>query len=107
MIEVTFVEACGKRITVQAAEGATLMQIARDNDVEGIRGECGGSLACATCHGYVEDTFLPEVGGAGEEESEMLDFAACEVKPSSRLCCQIAVRPALNGMVVHLPEAQI
>ena len=77
------------------------METAVANGIDGIRGECGGSLACAPCHVYVED----RVGPADATEADMLEFAEEEVRDNSRLCCQIAVTPELDGLVVHIPAA--
>ncbi|HEX5784289.1 MAG TPA: 2Fe-2S iron-sulfur cluster-binding protein [Burkholderiaceae bacterium] len=87
-------------------DGWNLMQGATANGVDGILGECGGSCACATCHCYVADDFLAKVLPASEAELAMLDNVAAERRPNSRLACQIKASPALEGLVVHLPETQ-
>lgn len=92
-----------KRVT--ASDGHTIMETAVANGIPGIRGECGGSLACATCHVYVDDAFADRVGASGDMEADMLDFAEDEVRPESRLCCQIKVSPAIDGIVLHVPAA--
>lgn len=107
MIELTFVDSDGTRHEVTAAEGTSVMQAARDNNIEAIRAECGGSLACATCHCYVDDAYADKVGEASEDEVDMLDFAESEVKETSRLSCQIKLSAELNGLVVHLPHDQV
>ncbi|MDF0600801.1 2Fe-2S iron-sulfur cluster-binding protein [Psychromarinibacter sp. C21-152] len=107
MIELTFVGADGARKTVTAPEGTSVMQAARDHDIEAIRAECGGAMACATCHCYVDDADAGKVGTACEDERDMLDFAETELRETSRLSCQIRLTPALNGLTVHLPDAQI
>jgi 2Fe-2S ferredoxin len=91
---------------VELADGVSLMEGAVSNGVRGIDGDCGGSRACATCHVHVDPAWLERVGGpASDEENELLQLAP-EVAPDSRLACQIAMRPELDGVVVHLPEAQ-
>ncbi|GAB4090202.1 2Fe-2S iron-sulfur cluster-binding family protein [Hydrogenophaga soli] len=106
MANITFVEANGQATTVNLPDGWNLMQGATANGVDGILGECGGSCACATCHCYVADDFLAKVLPASEAELAMLDNVASERRPNSRLACQIKASPALEGLVVHLPETQ-
>ncbi|HEX5786075.1 MAG TPA: 2Fe-2S iron-sulfur cluster-binding protein [Burkholderiaceae bacterium] len=106
MANITFVEANGQATTVNLPDGWNLMQGATANGVDGILGECGGSCACATCHCYVADDFLAKVLPASEAELAMLDNVAAERRPNSRLACQIKASPALEGLVVHLPETQ-
>ena len=107
MPKITFVSPQGGRSTVEASGGGGVMQAALANGVEGIVAECGGAMMCATCHVYVDDEWLSRTGAASDDERAMLDFAASEVRPTSRLSCQIAITDALDGLVVHLPDAQI
>jgi len=107
MPKITFVSADGDEITVDAEGGDSVMQAALAGNVDGIVAECGGSMMCATCHVYVADDWSEKVGPASDDERGMLDFAASEVKPSSRLSCQIAVTSDLDGLTVHLPENQV
>lgn len=107
MIELTFVDVDGTRQTVTASEGTSVMQAARDNNIETVRAECGGAMACATCHCYVDEAYTDKAGAASEAEMDMLDFAESEVRATSRLSCQIHLTPALNGIVVHLPDEQL
>lgn len=106
MVKVTFVAADGTETTVEGQEGASVMQTAVAEDVEGIVGECGGSMMCATCHCYVDDAWTDRTGDRLHEEEEMLEGAAAEVKPTSRLSCQVKLDATLDGLVVHLPEEQ-
>ena len=106
MTSVTYVEFNGTEHTVEVAAGTSVMQGAIDNNIEGIVAECGGGMACATCHCYVDDAWIDKVGGASEPEQDMLEFSASETRPTSRLSCQISVIEELSGLVVHLPEAQ-
>lgn len=106
MTTVTYVEPGGARRTVDVPEGENAMRGALNNMVEGIVGECGGGLACATCHVYVDEAWVERVGPPSDIESEMLESAHCEAKPNSRLSCQITMSGALEGLVLHLPEAQ-
>jgi 2Fe-2S ferredoxin len=106
MTRVTYIEHNGTEHAVDVPEGTSVMQGAIDNHIEGIVGECGGGMACATCHCYVDDAWVDKVGLASEPEHDMLEFSASETRPSSRLSCQIAISNELDGLVIHLPEAQ-
>lgn len=107
MGQVTYVEANGQTTTVDVPEGENVMHGALYNGVEGIIGECGGGLACATCHCYVDAAWADKAGTpTSQEESDMLESASAELKPTSRLSCQIVMAPALDGIIVHLPDAQ-
>jgi 2Fe-2S ferredoxin len=81
-------------------EGDTLMQVLTEEDL-GVRAECGGCCACATCHVYVAPAWLEKLAPQSEEELSMLD-EAFEVEPNSRLSCQIPLTPALDGMEVTI-----
>ena len=105
MVKVNFVTADGKSHPVDAEIGATLMEVAIRNMVPGIEAECGGACACATCHVYVDDAWLPAVGATGPMEEDMLDFAF-DVRPNSRLSCQIKITDKLDGITVHVPARQ-
>jgi 2Fe-2S ferredoxin len=107
MPRVTFIASSGSSQTVDAPLGENVMRVALNNGVEGIVGECGGGLACATCHCYVDEAWFDRVGGPDSaDETDMLESAAAEVRPTSRLSCQIVVDEALDGLVVHTPERQ-
>jgi 2Fe-2S ferredoxin len=106
MARVTYIESNGEQHQVEVPNGDSVMQGAVYNSVPGIVGECGGGLACATCHCYVDEAWREKVGPASGPESEMLEFSATETKPGSRLSCQIVVGEGLDGLVVRLPEAQ-
>lgn len=105
MTKVNFVDHAGKTVTVDAEDGSTVMETAIRNDIPGIVAECGGSCACATCHVYVDDAWIEKVGKAGPLEEDMLDFAY-DVRPNSRLSCQITVSAELDGLTVTTPEQQ-
>ncbi len=107
MAIVTYVESNGTRHDIDVPNGENVMRGALYNGVDGILGECGGGLACATCHCYVDEAWASQVGTAtSREESEMLDSVAAERKPTSRLSCQIEMSAALGGLIVYLPETQ-
>jgi 2Fe-2S ferredoxin len=105
MIHVTYIDSKGVSRTVEAQEGATVMETALRNSVPEIEAECGGACACATCHVYAAPEWSEIVGKPSQMEEDMLDFAF-EVRPTSRLSCQIKVAPALDGLVVSTPARQ-
>ncbi|MDP2122226.1 MAG: 2Fe-2S iron-sulfur cluster-binding protein [Hoeflea sp.] len=105
MTKITLVAFDGTRFDVDAENGSTVMENAIRNSVPGIEAECGGACACATCHVYVDDAWTDKVGTPEPMEEDMLDFAY-DVRPTSRLSCQIKVRSELDGLVVHVPERQ-
>ena len=103
--KITFIEHDGTVHTVEAELGSTVMETALKNDIAGIVAECGGSCTCATCLVHVDEAWSAVVGPPSEEEEDMLDFAF-EVKPTSRLSCQIKVTEALDGLIVRTPAYQ-
>ncbi|HEX7821613.1 MAG TPA: 2Fe-2S iron-sulfur cluster-binding protein [Sphingobium sp.] len=106
MAFMTYIEHDGSEHKVEVADGDSVMHGALNNGVEGIVGECGGGLACATCHCYVDAAWIDRAGTPSQEETEMLEAASAEVKPNSRLSCQLVVSDELDGLVVRLPESQ-
>jgi 2Fe-2S ferredoxin len=106
MAIVTYVEHDGVQHQVEVPNGDSVMQGAMRQNLQGIVAECGGGLACATCHCYVEDAWIERAGAASEMELQMLDFSPNATTPGSRLSCQIIVSDALDGLVVRLPESQ-
>jgi ferredoxin, 2Fe-2S len=105
MIKITFIDAAGAARTVEGEAGSTLMETAIRNGVPGIEAECGGACACSTCHVYVEEAWREKVGAPSPMEEDMLDFAF-EVKPNSRLSCQIKLTEEFDGLTVRTPERQ-
>src|SRR6185503_4429547 len=105
MPQITFIQPDGTQQVVQAQTGMTVMETAKKHMIEGIEAECGGACACATCYVYVDEAWLEKAGGPNEMEEDMLDFAF-DVRPASRLSCQIKVTDDLDGLVVRVPEKQ-
>jgi ferredoxin, 2Fe-2S len=105
MAKITFIQPDGSQQVVEAAPGVTVMEAARLNRVPGIEAECGGACACATCHVYVDPSWAPKTGKAAAMEEDMLDFAF-DVRPESRLSCQIKVTADLDGLVLRVPGKQ-
>ncbi len=105
MPKITFVDSEGRARTVEAEIGSTVMEAAIRDSIPEILAECGGACACATCHVYVDDAWIGKTGKATPMEEDMLDFAF-DVRPTSRLCCQIKVSADLDGLVVRTPGKQ-
>jgi len=105
MPKITYIEHDGTEHTVEAELGSTVMETAQRNSVTSIVAECGGACTCATCLVHVDEKWFPVVGPPSAEEEDMLDFAF-EVKPTSRLSCQIKVTEALDGLIVRTPAYQ-
>ncbi len=106
MGRVTYIEHDGTAHTVELADSMSLMEGAISNGIRGIDGDCGGCCSCATCHVHVDAAWMARVGPpASDAEAELLQLAP-EVGPDSRLSCQIKMRDELDGVIVHLPEAQ-
>lgn len=106
MTKVTYIAADGKKTTIDAKDGDSLMQSAVANGIDGIVAECGGAMMCATCHVYVDQSFLGKLSDISESEEEMLDSVFSERREESRLSCQIKVGPQIEGIVLHMPEKQ-
>ena len=106
MVKISYIENNGTSHTVDVAEGLTVMEGAVQNNIPGIDADCGGGMACATCHVYVKDEWFDKINKKSEGEDDMID-QAYEPKKSSRLSCQIQVSPEIDGLEVHLPGKQI
>lgn len=107
MPNVTYISPDGTVTTLDARDGDSVMETAVKNGVDGIVAECGGACACATCHVYVDDAFTGLVGEPEDLEDDMLDGAASERLPNSRLSCQIKMRAEFNGLLVRIAPEQI
>ena len=106
MPAVIYIEHNGDSICAEAPLNRNLMQVALDNSVAGILGDCGGSCSCATCHGYVDAAWADRLPPISETEAFMLEGVP-EPRPTSRLCCQIRMTPELDGIVINLPLEQV
>ena len=106
MAAVIFVAHDGEKHEAALVEGRSLMQIATDNAVPGIDGDCGGETACGTCHVIVDPQWSGEVGLSGADEEEMLAMNP-EREPTSRLSCQMVASEACDGLIVLTPEFQL
>ena len=105
MAKITYVEHFGKLHTIQVQNGLTVMEGAVQNNIPGIDADCGGSMACATCHVYVKEEWFNKLPKKEDGEEDMLDMAY-EPNKFSRLSCQLTASDELEGLVVNLPVKQ-
>jgi ferredoxin, 2Fe-2S len=105
MVKVTYVEHTGVEHVVDVPVGHSLMQGATDNKLPGILGECGGQMACGTCHVFLEAPWLERCGSRSAFEQGMLEFSN-HTLPNSRLGCQVKLSEALDGLVLRMPPSQ-
>ena len=105
MPRITFVEFDATEHVVDARNGTSLMEAARDSDVPGIEAECGGAGACATCHVYIDRKWVGASGVAGRVEQDLLELVA-DRREESRVSCQINISDEIDGLVATLPETQ-
>ena len=105
MPKITYNDNQGNSKTIEIENGLSVMEGAVQNDIPGIDADCGGSMACATCHVYVEEKWLNKIPKAEEAEVDMIDMAY-EPKKNSRLSCQLIVTNELDGLVVTTPAKQ-
>lgn len=105
MPKIKYIEHNGKEHEIEVPEGWSVMEGAVKNLIPGIDADCGGACACATCHVYVDDVWLPKLSPKEDMEETMLDFAQ-DLAPNSRLSCQIKVTKELDGFTVKMPKSQ-
>ena len=105
MPKITYIENNGNSKTIEVANGLTVMEGAIQNDIPGIDADCGGGMACATCHVYVKEEWFDKLLKKEDGEEDMLDMAY-EPKKNSRLSCQIIVSDELDGLIVSTPLKQ-
>ena len=102
MTKIIYKDSQGGSKTIEVENGLSVMEGALQNDIPGIDADCGGSMACATCHVYVQEKWLNKLPNAEEAEVDMIDMAH-EPKKNSRLSCQIIVTDDLDGLIVTTP----
>jgi len=105
MPKITYLENNGNSKTIEVPNGLTVMEGAVQNDIPGIDADCGGGMACATCHIYVNEEWLDKLPAKEDGEEDMLDMAY-EPNKFSRLSCQIIVSDELDGLEVSIPSKQ-
>ncbi len=105
MPKITYITTDATEHTVEVQNGLTVMEGAVQNDIPGIDADCGGGMACATCHVYVKEEWLDKLPTKEDGEEDMLDMAF-EPKKNSRLSCQLVVSDDLDGLTVDIPSKQ-
>ena len=105
MTKITYITHDNQTHTVEVQNGLTVMEGAVQNDIPGIDADCGGGMACATCHVYVKDDWFDKINSKEDGEEDMLDMAF-EPKKNSRLSCQITISNELDGLIVNIPSKQ-
>ena len=105
MAKITYITQDNQNYTIEVQNGLSVMEGAVQNDIPGIDADCGGGMACATCHVYVTDEWFDKIPSKEDGEEDMLDMAF-EPKKNSRLSCQIIVSDDLDGLIVNIPPKQ-
>ena len=105
MTKIIYKDYQGNSKTINVDNGLSVMEGAIQNEIPGIDADCGGAMACATCHVYVKDEWFNKIPKAEDAEVDMIDMAY-EPKKNSRLSCQIIVSDELDGLEVTTPEKQ-
>ena len=105
MAKITYIQNSGNSQTIEISNGLSVMEGAVQNDIPGIDADCGGGMACATCHVYVKENWLNKLPKKEDGEEDMLDMAF-EPKTNSRLSCQLTVSDELDGLIVDIPSKQ-
>ena len=105
MPKITFKDHQGNSKTIDVDNGLSVMEGAIQKEIPGIDADCGGSMACATCHVYVSDEWINKISKPEDAEIDMIDMAY-EPKKNSRLSCQLIVSEELDGLIVTTPPKQ-
>ena len=105
MTKITYKDNTGASKTIEVENGLSIMEGAIQHDIPGIDADCGGSMACATCHVYVEEKWFNKLPKMEDAEVDMIDMAY-EPKKNSRLSCQLIVSDELEGLIVTTPAKQ-
>ena len=105
MAKITYITNDNKNHTIDVDNGLTVMEGAVQNDIPGIDADCGGGMACATCHVYVKEEWLDKLPKKEDGEEDMLDMAY-EPNKFSRLSCQLIISDELDGLTVSIPSKQ-
>ena len=105
MAKITYIEYTNKEHTVEVPNNMSVMEGAVQNNIPGIDADCGGSMACATCHVYVDEKWFNKLAKKDEGEEDMLDMAY-QPNKFSRLSCQLIVSDELDGLILRMPSKQ-
>ena len=106
MPKITYIDSSGNKKTIEVSNGLSVMEGAIQNNIPGIDADCGGGMACATCHVYVKEEWFNKLKKSEDAEQDMIDMAF-EPKKNSRLSCQLIVTDELDGLVVTTPSKQV
>jgi len=106
MPKITYIDSSGNQKTIEVDKGLSVMEGAVQNNIPGIDADCGGGMACATCHVYVKEEWFNKLPKTEDAEQDMIDMAF-EPKKNSRLSCQLIVSDELEGLVVTTPSKQV
>jgi ferredoxin, 2Fe-2S len=106
MVTLIFKQPDGTQQSVQAPEGLSIMEVAIKHNINGIEADCGGGCSCATCHVYIDNAYQEKTGTASPAEEDMLDFAF-DVRPQSRLSCQVRITSDMDNIVIQIPDTQV
>jgi 2Fe-2S ferredoxin len=104
MPHVTYVQPDGSRVTLDVKTGQSVMEASVRENLPGIIAECGGSCSCATCHVYIDEAWFDKLEPQTPDEADLLSFAD-DMRPNSRLSCQVIMSPELDGLIVYTPES--
>ena len=107
MPQVIYIQSNGDRCEIDVPNGTSLMLAATAHGIEGIVGECGGAMSCATCHIFVDPAFVDLLPPIDETENQMLAYTAAARTDTSRLSCQVVMTQALDGITVHIADPQL
>jgi 2Fe-2S ferredoxin len=107
MPKVAFIQPDSSCVQIDVPVGGSLMRAAVAHGVHGIMGDCGGDVSCATCHVFIDASFLSKIPPPERNEDEMLDFTATARECNSRLSCQILMTEELSGLTVRVAESQV
>ena len=105
MAKITYITSENETHTIDVDNGLTVMEGAVQNNIPGIDADCGGGMACATCHVYVTEDWFDKLPKKEDGEEDMLDMAY-EPKKNSRLSCQLIVSDELDGLIITTPAKQ-
>ena len=104
MAKLTIIDRAGVEITIDAANGLSVMEIIRNNGVDELLALCGGCCSCATCHVYVDPAFADQLPAMSEDENDLLD-SSDHRNETSRLSCQLIMSDAVENLRVTIaPE---
>ena len=105
MAKITYIEHTNKKHIVEVPNNMSIMEGAVQNNIPGIDADCGGSMACATCHVYIDSKWFDKLKKKDEGEEDMLDMAY-QPNKFSRLSCQLLVSDELDGLILRMPSKQ-